>query len=384
VKAQHIQYAEGVLRLLDQTRLPGEVVYLDLDTSSAVRAAIRDMRVRGAPAIGIVAAYGLALEARRIAARETSADSFMRHLETAAADLMAARPTAVNLSWSVSRLLERARQLLGQGTATKETAAQLEREAAAIHEEDVAACRAIGDHGAAFLKQEVLSGRGPRGRAAENGGASQGAGGRRLSILTHCNTGDLATGGYGTALGIIRSAWREGLVERVFVDETRPLLQGARLTVWELQRDGIPHVLIADAMAAHFMRRGEVDAIIVGADRIARNGDTANKIGTYGLALAARAHGIPFVVAAPVSTLDPAIARGEDIVIEERDPEEVRRFAGAQPFPSSAPVANPAFDVTPAEYVTAIVTERGVLRGPFEDAITALHAASSTGAGRDG
>lgn len=350
----HISYRPGVLHLLDQTQLPGATIFVEIRTLPEVAAAIKALRVRGAPAIGIAAAYAMAIEAHELAARKLDNNTFLHKLEQAAAGLAAARPTAVNLGWAVNRQLEIAQTKLKAGASHESIASALDESAAAIHQDDIAACRRIGDYGVAFLvehRAKVLASK------------------ERLRVLTHCNTGDLATGGYGTALGIIRSAWKAGKIERVFVDETRPLLQGARLTVWELQQDGIPHTLIADNMAAHFMQRKEIDAVIVGADRIARNGDTANKIGTFGLALAARTFGLPFIVAAPVSTFDPAIATGADIVIEERSPHEVTSFAGVRSAPHDTVVANPAFDVTPAEYIAAIVTERGVLTPPFTEAI---------------
>lgn len=340
----HISYEPGVLRILDQTQLPGTIVFTDLRSWPEVAQAIAQLRVRGAPAIGIAGAYGLAIAAHAAAKQGLMDADFMRELQRAAAGLIAARPTAVNLGWAVDRQIK----LAASGNAAKapplEIAASLDSGARKIHEDDINACRRIGENGAALLR--------PGAR-----------------ILTHCNTGDLATGGYGTALGVIRSAWQAGKVERVYVSETRPLLQGARLTTWELMQDRIPHVLITDSMAAHFMQRKLIDVAIVGADRIARNGDTANKIGTYGLAVLARAHGLPFIVAAPSSTFDPAMASGGEIVIEERDPQEVATFAGARSAPAGVVAANPAFDITPAEYITAIATEARVLHPPLDNAI---------------
>ncbi len=353
----HISYRPGVLHLLDQTQLPEATIFVELRTLPEIAAAIRHLRVRGAPAIGIAAAYAMAIEAHELARQNLDDHAFLDRLGQAASGITTARPTAVNLGWAVKQQLGLARRKIDTGASHESAASALDESAKVIHQDDIASCRRIGDNGAAFLALGSSEPLGPP---------------ERLRVLTHCNTGDLATGGYGTALGIIRSAWKAGKIERVFVDETRPLLQGARLTVWELQQDGIPHTLITDSMAAHFMQRKELDAVIVGADRIARNGDIANKIGTYGLALAAKAHGLPFIVAAPISTFDPAIASGADIVIEERSPHEVTSFAGARSAPHDTVVANPAFDVTPAEYIRAIVTERGVLTPPFTAAIDAL------------
>lgn len=360
----HISYQPGVLRLLDQTQLPAATTFLELRTSPEVAAAIKRLCVRGAPAIGIAAAYAMAIEAHDQARRDLDDGEFLRRLEQAAAQLVAVRPTAVNLAWAVDQQLKSARARVASGSSHASIAQALDEAAETIHQEDIAACRRIGDNGAAFL----LSLAGPFERESPSNAART----NKLRILTHCNTGDLATGGYGTALGVIRSAWKSGNLERVLVDETRPLLQGARLTVWELQQDGIPYKLITDSMGPHFMQLKEIDAVVVGADRIARNGDTANKIGTYGLALAAKAHGLPFIVAAPVSTFDTATASGADIVIEERNPQEVTSFAGAASAPIDTIVANPAFDITPAAYVTAIATERGMLAPPFARAIDAL------------
>jgi methylthioribose-1-phosphate isomerase len=338
----HIAYEPGVLRLLDQSKLPETVDILELcDWQSVVRA-ISAMNVRGAPAIGIAGAYGLALAARTYA----PAPDFLKEVTRAAHGLANARPTAVNLSWAVSRLLEDILTRFEAGEGSGAIAEATERSARKIHEDDVITCRRIGDAGSALIQPGS-------------------------EVLTHCNTGSLATGGYGTALGVIRSAWRDGKLKRVLVGETRPLLQGARLTTWELKQDGIPHTLITDSMAAHFMRHRRVQAVVVGADRIARNGDVANKIGTYGLAVLARAHGIPFIVAAPLSSFDPDIATGESIVIEERDPHEVTYAGGAQISPDGTDAANPAFDVTPADHITAIATERGVIRPPFGDTVPA-------------
>jgi methylthioribose-1-phosphate isomerase len=353
----HIDYRPGVLRLLDQTKLPARTEFVDVRTWQGAAEAIATLRVRGAPAIGIVAAYALALAAHELAAGSSDDATFWAGIEQAAAGLVASRPTAVNLAWAVDRSRRLAQELLGSKTAHKDIAASLDTLARTIHEEDVRACHAIGRHGATLFLTPA-------------------------SVLTHCNTGDLATGGYGTALGIIRTLWTGGLLTRVLVDETRPVLQGARLTAWELQRDGIPYTLIADNMAASFMRRGEVTAVIVGADRIARNGDTANKIGTYGLAVLARAHHLPFIVAAPRSTFDLSLRSGDEIVVEQRRPEEMTSFAGVPCAPDGASVANPAFDITPASLITSIVTDAGVLTPPFDESIARLGTAAAVRAVR--
>ena len=324
--------ARDAVRILDQRRLPAEEIWMDLGDADAVARAIRDLAVRGAPAIGVAAAYALAAEARR------GADP--ARLRTAAATLVAARPTAVNLAWAVRRMSTR----LGEG------AAALLAEAHAIRDEDEAACRRIGALGAELVP--------PRAR-----------------ILTHCNAGALATAGYGTALGVVRAAWEGGNPISVFADETRPFLQGARLTAWELHRDGIPVTLLTDGMAGWLMQRGEIACVVVGADRIAANGDVANKIGTYALAVLAAHHRLPFYVAAPWSTVDLATATGADIPIEERGAEEVVTLAGQRIAPAGVPARYPAFDVTPAALVTAIVTERGVVRAPHGAALRALDAA---------
>ncbi len=318
--------------LLDQRELPEREVYVTLTDAPAVAEAIRSMIVRGAPAIGVAAAYGMALAAR--AAHAADAAAFLASMRAAGAVLAASRPTAVNLAWAVDRLLaESARLASLVGVARADHLAELAR---SIHREDVAACREMGRVGALRLPE---------------------AG----TVLTHCNAGALATGGYGTALGVIRAAIEAGKRIHVLADETRPYLQGARLTAWELHEDGIPVEVITDGMAAHFMRRGEIVAVVVGADRIAANGDVANKIGTYGLACLARAHRIPFYVAAPWSTVDLATPSGDSIPIEERSRDEVARIGGRSILPEGVGARHPAFDVTPAELVTAIFTERGEL-----------------------
>ena len=333
-----VAWAGDRLRILDQTLLPGEERYLDATDHHQVAEAIRSLRVRGAPLIGIAAAYGLALAARNIPADSMAA--FLQALEEAARELAATRPTAVNLFWALDRLMARARAC----ATPREAREALLAEARALHLEDVEANRRLGALGASLL---------PPGRA----------------VLTHCNTGSLATGGYGTALGIVRAAWESGRLPHVYLTETRPLLQGARLTAWELAREGIPATLIVDGAAGLLMRRGLVGAVVVGADRIAANGDVANKIGTYTLAVLAREHGLPFYVAAPFSTVDLSTASGAEIPIEERAPEEVTHLAGTRTAPEGVGVWNPAFDVTPARLVTAIVTDRGVVRPPYGETL---------------
>lgn len=306
------------LDLLDQRRLPREEVYVTCRSAAEVADAIRTMVVRGAPAIGVTAAFGIAL------ARQQGRD-----IEEAARLLRATRPTAVNLSWAIDRMLR------AGGSA---------EEAEAMFHEDIEANRRLGRYGAELL-------------------------GETATLLTHCNAGALATAGYGTALGVIRSAVEQGKKIAVFADETRPYLQGARLTAWELQQDGIDVTLITDNMAGHFFQQGKFDGVVVGADRIAANGDTANKIGTYTVAVLAHVHGVPFYVAAPVSTIDIATPDGTGIPIEERSVAEVTEIAGAAIAPEGVAVRHPAFDVTPAKYITAIITDRGVLRPPFDAAI---------------
>jgi methylthioribose-1-phosphate isomerase len=324
------------LVLLDQRRLPGEEVYLECRTWPEVADAIRTLAVRGAPAIGVAAAFGVALAGLSSSARDV--DALLRDLEAAAEGLAATRPTAVNLFWALDRMRRYAQS--HRVLPPPALRAGLVTEAEAICEEDLAANRRLGAFGAELVPA-------------------------RARILTHCNAGGLATAGYGTALGVVRGAVEAGRQPFVWVDETRPVLQGARLTAWELAREGIPHAVIADVAAASTMARGEVDLVVVGADRIAANGDTANKIGTYGVAVLARHHGIPFYVAAPFSTIDPTIPDGSAIPIEERDPREVQELAGRRIVPAASPARNPAFDVTPAALVTAIITERGVFRPPY-------------------
>jgi methylthioribose-1-phosphate isomerase len=331
-----VRWADGRVVLLDQTALPAREVERVCDRWEDVAEAIRSLVVRGAPAIGVAAAFGVALAARE--SRASTFDGLLTDLEVATKGLAATRPTAVNLFWALERMRRAA--LDQRARPLDEVRARLLAEARAVLDEDIAANRAMGDHGAVLVPE-------------------------RARILTHCNAGALATGGYGTALGVVRSAHAAGKVALVWVDETRPVMQGSRLTAWECVREGIPHRLIADVAAASIMARGDVDLVITGADRIAANGDTANKIGTYGVAVLARHHRVPFYVAAPFSTIDPSIPTGADIPIEERDGAEVRRVGAQATAPEASPVFNPAFDVTPAALISAIVTERGVFRPPY-------------------
>ena len=322
------------VRIIDQRRLPGELVERDLRTLDDLCDAIRTLAVRGAPAIGIAGAIGLvALLPNGSATRASVLAVARRNADT----ICGTRPTAVNLSWALQRVLNRGEATRGDGATV---VAAMREEADAILDEDREMCRQIGEHGAALLRDG-------------------------MRVLTHCNAGALATGGIGTALAPIYVARERGWRIDVCVDESRPLLQGSRLTAWELRRADVPVTVLADGMAASLMRERGVDLCIVGADRIAANGDVANKIGTYGLAIAARHHGVPFVVAAPTSTVDPATATGDDIVIEQRTPDEVRCIAGVRTAPLDVDVYNPAFDVTPASLISAIVTDRGVHRPPF-------------------
>ena len=358
MKIETLRWKDGRLSVLDQTLLPLKEKWILLKDTRAVWEAIRSLRVRGAPLIGVVAAYGVVVAALR--SSKSSRGACKRSVLSALDFLATSRPTAVNLFWALERMRRVAESNVGnvanagdviarppkaaEAIPSHQLCAALESEARAIHEEDLAAGKKIGDHGAALL----------------NG---------KSSLLTHCNAGALATSGYGTALAPVYRAAEKGRRLHVFVDETRPLLQGSRLTAWELTKAGIPMTLICDSMAATVFARGKVDAVIVGADRIAANGDTANKIGTYGVALLARAHGIPFYVAAPLSTIDRKIPGGKSIPIEERAAEEITEGFGKRTAPRHVPVFSPAFDVTPARFITAIVTERGVLRPPFARSI---------------
>lgn len=334
---------EGVVRLLDQRRLPAEEVYVECRDTAAVAHAIRSMQIRGAPAIGVAGAMGLALAAQT--SHATSFSTFYEELSRQGEALCRTRPTAVNLAWGIERMKRCAAK--HKDLSIAELVQTLIREAQLIREEDIQGNRAIGAYGRGLI---------PDGAA----------------ILTHCNAGALATAGYGTALGVIRAAHAAGARLSVWAGETRPFLQGARLTAWELQQDGIAVTLITDNMAGHLMQRGKIDLVIVGADRIAGNGDVANKIGTYTLAVLAQAHGIPFYVAAPMSTLDLSLRDGTAIPIEERDPEEVTELAGVRTAPVGVRAHNPAFDVTPHRYLTALITDRGVVRPPYDAGLAAL------------
>jgi len=344
--------AGPAVRLIDQTLLPGELVLKDCYVLEEVCEAIRVLRVRGAPAIGCSAALGIALAVYTSGAESTS--ELISVVEDAAEQLAATRPTAVNLFWA----LERMRQLAKQSTdLPPEVFRQvLLDEAQRIVDDDIDRCRRIGQHGAEFIPQEA-------------------------NILTHCNAGALATAGYGTALGVIRAAHQQGKDIHVWADETRPLLQGARLTAWELEQEGVPCTVICDSAAASLMQAGQVDCVVVGADRIAANGDVANKIGTYAVAVAAARHEVPFYVAAPLSTVDFSLATGQEIPIEQRSPEEVCYLAGrvAEPIcPAGVDVYNPAFDVTPAELIAAIITEVGIARQPLAASLAGLSSEDSS------
>ena len=330
---QPIEWLGNRLRLLDQTRLPREEAYLELDDYRDIASAITELKIRGAPAIGIAGAYATALGALKI--DSVTSDDFLGKLQGIISTIASTRPTARNLF----RALERMQQA-ATGNSVEQIKAALVDEAIRIHAEEADATEQLSQRGAELIKDGS-------------------------SILTHCNTGPLATGGYGTALGVIFRAKEQGKKVTVFATETRPLLQGARLTTWELQQAGVPVTLITDSMAGYFMRRGEVDCVIVGADRIAANGDTANKIGTYTLAVLAKENNIPFYIAAPTTTIDPCLASGDEIPIEQRNPEEVTRIQGVNIAPEGVTAANPAFDVTPHRLITAIITERGIIRGDY-------------------
>ncbi|RAM51256.1 MAG: S-methyl-5-thioribose-1-phosphate isomerase [Hapalosiphonaceae cyanobacterium JJU2] len=322
-----------LVSLIDQTRLPNEYAFVEISRSEDMAVAIKTMIVRGAPAIGVAAAYGIYLGAREI--HTDNRDEFLNHLENVAEMLRSTRPTAVNLFWAISRMMKVAYETIG---TVDEIRKSLFQTAQNINAEDLQTCQDIGDNGLKALPTQP----------------------EQLTLLTHCNAGALATAGYGTALGVVRSAWREGRLTRVFADETRPRLQGAKLTTWECVQEGIPVTLITDSMAAHCMKQGLIHAVVVGADRIAANGDTANKIGTYSLALVSKAHNIPFFVAAPLSTIDFDLTDGSQIPIEERHPGEIYQIGDTILTPDGVEFYNPAFDVTPADLITAIITENGV------------------------
>jgi methylthioribose-1-phosphate isomerase len=340
---------EGV-RFIDQTKLPLEESYVIATTYEQVADVIVTMVVRGAPAIGVSAAYGVALGALR--SNAASALEFAPELDRICARLAGTRPTAVNLFWAIDRMKRLFSRLLASGATMAQIKEKMLAEANAMYDEDIAACKTMGAFGGALLPDE--------------GG-----------VLTHCNAGALATCGYGTALGVIRSAVEQGKQIHVYADETRPFLQGARLTAWELMADGIPTTVICDNKAASLMQAGRIKAVVVGADRIAANGDVANKIGTYNVAILAKEHGIPFYVAAPWSTIDTATPNGGAIPIEERSPVEVTHHGGKQLTPHGVGICNPAFDVTPAKYVTAIITERGVLRPPYAESLREMELTAS-------
>ena len=332
--AVELMPGDDVIVMLDQRKLPAHEEYVELRDAAHVAQAIRDMVVRGAPAIGIAAAYGMVVEARQAIA--DGHDTFVTRLRHAADLLVSARPTAVNLSWAVSCSVSCLDGLVS--CSGRDRVVALAEIARRIHREDVAACRAIGARGATMVPDGA-------------------------TILTHCNAGALATGGYGTALGVVRGALAAGKKVRVLADETRPYLQGARLTAWELARDGIPVEIITDGMCGHFFSRAAIDVVVVGADRVARNGDVANKIGTYGVACLAHLHERPFLVAAPSSTLDPRAEDGSAIHIEERESDEVLELGGVRIAPLGVRARHPAFDVTPARLITRLVTERGMVPG---------------------
>ena len=338
-----LEWTNAGVRFIDQTKLPTEEVYVTCKNYEEVAEAIRTMIVRGAPAIGVAAAMGVALGAQQ--SQATTMPEFEREFDAICNVLAGTRPTAVNLFWAIRRMRDKFEQL--RTLPIEKVKAELVAEAQRMLVEDIAANEAMGRHGAVLLP-------------------ASGA------VLTHCNAGALATAGYGTALGVIRAAVASGKKLSVFADETRPFLQGSRLTAWELMKDGIPTTLIADNMAGAMMRLGKIDAVIVGADRIAANGDVANKIGTYTVAVLAKEHGIPFYVAAPISTVDLNTPDGSHIPIEQRASAEVTHFAGKQIAPDEVRVENPAFDVTPNGYVAAIITERGVARAPYGETLAKL------------
>ncbi|MBD0346549.1 MAG: S-methyl-5-thioribose-1-phosphate isomerase [Coleofasciculus sp. Co-bin14] len=329
-----IIWQEDRVLLIDQTRLPTDLAVVEISRCDDMARAIKTMIVRGAPAIGVAAAYGMYLGARDI--QTDDREVFLTQLEEVAQMLRQTRPTAVNLFWAIARMLKTAYETMG---SVEQLKVALLQTAQAIQLEDLQTCQAIGDNGLEALPKHP----------------------HQLCILTHCNTGSLATAGYGTALGVVRSAWREGRLARVYADETRPRLQGAKLTSWECAQEGIPVTVITDSMAAHCMKQGLVDAVIVGADRIAANGDTANKIGTYSLAIVAKAHNVPFFVAAPLSTIDFDLPSGSKIPIEERHPAEIYQIGETVICPPGVEFYNPAFDVTPAELIAGIITEKGVV-----------------------
>lgn len=348
--------SRGAVCMIDQSLLPGEVVILTLTHEQQVADAIAWLQVRGAPAIGVTAALGMALAISRLLDEQSdmlTVEQAEAHLRSVGELLRGTRPTAVNLAWGVDRMLHRAQQAIREGCSLPALARGMQAEAQAIADEDFEACLRMGEFGATLIADGD-------------------------TLLTHCNAGSLATAGWGTALASIYVAHRSGKKLHVFVDETRPVLQGARLTAWELQQEGIPLTLITDSMAAHFMRHGGIKGVFVGADRIAANGDVANKIGTYSVAVLAQAHTIPFYVVAPRSTIDLSLASGELIPIEQRDPHEITSIRGIAIAPVGIHAANPAFDITPSSYVTAIVTEAGIAHPPYNQSLRALCAGYHT------
>ena len=344
-----IDWQDDMIVMVDQRKLPGQEVYVRCRTAQEVARSIRTMVIRGAPAIGVAAAMGIALAARRSTA--TGTKQFAVDFQKTCDMMAATRPTAVNLFWAIDRMKRTFAEGAQSGESPAELAARLEREARAIHDEDVASCRAMGSHGAHVVPDGAR-------------------------VLTHCNAGALATAGYGSALGVIRAAIEQGKKIAVFADETRPFLQGARLTAWELVREGINTTVITESMAGPLMRAGEVDLVVVGADRIAANGDTANKIGTYTVAVLAHEHKIPFYVAAPLSTIDLSTPDGDQIPIEERDGREITHIGSSRLTPEGAHIRNPAFDVTPHRYIAGIITEKGIVRPPFTDGLRRAFEAS--------
>ena len=340
-----IEWKDDAVVMIDQRKLPASEVYVTCKTANEVAKAIKTMVIRGAPAIGVAAAMGIAVGMTR--SRATGTKQFTTEFQKTCELMAGTRPTAVNLFWAIERMKKAFAAAAHDGQSVDEIKRKLVAEARAIHDEDVQSCRTMGAHGATLVPSSAR-------------------------ILTHCNAGALATAGYGTALGVIRAAAEQGKTIAVLADETRPFLQGARLTAWELVRDGIDTTVITDNMAGAMMRLGEVDLVVVGADRIAANGDVANKIGTYSVAVLAKEHGIPFYVAAPLSTVDLNTPDGSGIPIEERNEREVTHVGATRLTPEGARIRNPAFDVTPSQYVTAIITERGIARAPFTESLPQL------------
>jgi methylthioribose-1-phosphate isomerase len=340
---QTLEWTDSGVRFIDQTKLPTEEIYVNCTTYQQVADVIRNMVVRGAPAIGVAAAMGIALGVQK--SKAESVGDLKKDFDQICKIIGETRPTAVNLFWAIRRMQDKFEKL--RVRPLPQIKQELIEESQRMHAEDIAANQAMGQHGATLMPA---------------------CGG----VLTHCNAGALATAGYGTALGVIRAAVEQGKKIHVYADETRPFLQGSRLTAWELMKDGIPTTVISDNMAGAMMKQGKIGAIVVGADRIAANGDVANKIGTYTVAVLAKEHGIPFYVAAPISTVDLGTANGGGIPIEQRNGKEVTHIAGKQMVPDGVGVENPAFDVTPAKYVTAIVTERGIAKAPYEESLRKL------------